>query len=301
MSTPRRLLVTGATGKQGGALISALVSNQSQPFEIYAVTRNKNSKSAQALANQPNVQVIQGDFDNPDEIFQQIDQPWGLFAMTTPMNAKTEERQGKAMTAAALKARVQHIVFTATDRGGDSKSDETPTCVSHFKSKFNIEQDIMERTRKQGATWTFLRPVAFMENMSNDFIGRGFVAMWRLNGLERPLQFISSRDIGKVAADAFMQAESPEYRNQSLSLVGDSVSPAEAAKVFQSETGLELPRSYDFVGRLIRWGLREQLGVMFDWFETDGFGADLEANRERFPFMMDFRTWVREESAWKKT
>ncbi|GAB7360272.1 hypothetical protein MBLNU230_g8030t2 [Neophaeotheca triangularis] len=126
--------------------------------------------------------------------------------------------------------------------------------------------------------------------MSDDFVGKGFVNMWRLSGLDRPLQLISSKNIGKVAADAFLRTNRPEHRNQGVSLVGDSLSSYEAAKVFPEELGMELRRSYDFVGRVLRWVLHEPLGIMFDWFTTEGFGADLEAieaNREMFPFMMD--------------
>lgn len=184
-STPsRRLIVTGATGKQGGALIEALLAHSSQPFEIYAVTRNKNSAGAQRLASKPKVHVIQGNFSNPSSIFKQVESPWGLFSVTTPMGrggAKTEEAQGKAMTTAALNAHVKHIVYTSVDRGANSDTD--PTNIPHFASKKNVEDDIKERTYpNEETTWTFLRPVAFMDNLSNDFLGKMFVVVWRQNG-----------------------------------------------------------------------------------------------------------------------
>lgn len=80
MAGPRNLVVTGATGKQGGALISALLAESSHPFTIYAVTRNTTSNGAQKLAKNANVKVIQGDFDSATAIFKQIERPWGLFA-----------------------------------------------------------------------------------------------------------------------------------------------------------------------------------------------------------------------------
>lgn len=79
MAFPRRLVVTGATGKQGGALISALLERSTQPFEIYAITRNAASKSARALASKPNVHVVEGDFDNAGAIFEQVEKPWGRY------------------------------------------------------------------------------------------------------------------------------------------------------------------------------------------------------------------------------
>jgi uncharacterized protein YbjT (DUF2867 family) len=294
----RRILVSGATGKQGGALIAALTSSPSPTFHIYALTRNPKSRSAQALASTPNVTVVAGDFSAPAAIFAQIPKPWGFFSVTNPLNASREEAQGKAMTAAALSAGVQHIVFTATDRGPNSDTD--PTVVPHFASKFRIEQDIVAATAAAGATYTFLRPVAFYENLSNDFLGKGFVSMWRLNGAASRIKFVSTKDIGKVAADAFLHADEQQYRNKALALAGDDISLADFERVFKEETGKVLPETFGVVGRGLRWALREQLGIMFDWFVTVGFGVDVRRNREVYPFLKDFRAWLRTESAWRK-
>lgn len=49
----KSLIVTGTTGKQGGALISALLVTPSQPFDIYALTRDPQSAGAKALLRNP--------------------------------------------------------------------------------------------------------------------------------------------------------------------------------------------------------------------------------------------------------
>jgi uncharacterized protein YbjT (DUF2867 family) len=294
----RRILVSGATGKQGGALIAALTSSPSPTFHIYALTRNPKSRSAQALAATPNVTVVAGDFSAPAAIFAQIPKPWGFFSVTNPLNSAREETQGKAMTAAALDAGVQHIVFTATDRGANSDTD--PTVVPHFASKFRVEQDIIAKTAATGGSYTFLRPVAFYENLSDDFLGKGFVSVWRLNGSASRIKFVSTKDIGKIAADAFLNADSAQYKNKALALAGDDISLADFERAFKEETGKVLPETFGVVGRGLRWALREQLGIMFDWFESDGFGVDVKATRKAYPFMKDFRQWLRTESAWRK-
>lgn len=294
----RRIVVSGATGKQGGSLIEALLATPAQPFEIYAITRNKTSKAAIALSKKPKVTVVEGDFKSPEAIFSQVSRPWGFFSVTMPMNATREEAEGKAMTTAALEAGVQHIVFTATDRGLNSDTDGTR--VPHFASKYAIEQDIKSKSSQKGTSWTFLRPVGFYENLSNDFLGKGFIAMWRLNGSENKMQFVSTKDIGKVAADAFLRADAPQYKNKAIALAGDEMSLSEAAAVFREETGLQLPETYGFVGKGLRWALHEQLGIMFDWFRDVGFGVDVRETRREYPFLKDFRAWLRTESAWRK-
>lgn len=302
MANARSLLVTGATGKQGGAVIASLLSKPSQPFHIYALTRDSKSRKSQALAKQPNVSVLQGDLKDSVSIFKQIDNPWGVFSVQVPLpNAAAEEAHGKALTQAAVDAGVKHIVYTSADRGGVERSERDPTPVPHFISKFNIERDIQDKAEssKQGMTWTILRPVAFFDNMTPDFLGKAFAAMWFLNGADHKMQLISSEDVGKVAADAFLNADSDEYRNKALSLAGDELSPSQAARIFKAEIGTEMPVTYLFVGRLIKMLLRDQLGIMFDWFKTDGFGADVKALRSRYE-MQDFGTWLRTSSGFRK-
>ncbi|KAF2437201.1 NAD(P)-binding protein [Karstenula rhodostoma CBS 690.94] len=294
----RRILVSGATGKQGGALIAALTAHPTPPFHIYALTRNPKSRSAQALASNPNITLIQGDFSNPPAIFAQIPHPWGFFSVTNPLNAAREEAQGKAMTAAAIAAGVSHIVFSATDRGRDADTDAT--VVPHFASKFRVERDIVARAAESGGTYTILRPVAFFENLSDDFLGKGFVSMWRVNGVGSRIKFVSTRDIGRVAAEAFVGAGTEKYRNRAVALAGEDISLGEFESVFREETGRRLPETFGVVGRGLRWALREQLGIMFDWFESEGFGVDVGEVRGTYPFLKDFREWLRTESAWRK-
>ncbi|KAK3676627.1 hypothetical protein LTR78_003401 [Recurvomyces mirabilis] len=302
MATTKRLLVTGATGKQGGALISALLSKPFQSFEIYAVTRNANSTSSQQLQRQ-GVKIIQGNLDDTQAIFSQIQKPvWGVFAVPLlDKGIKKEEEQGYALVQAAVEAQTSHIVYTTTDRGGDVASEGNPTPVPHFASKYRVEEDIRAKAAASNGhlSYTLLRPVAFLESMPNGFLGRAFVAIWRLNGSDRKLQVITVKDIGKVAAEAFLNAEKDEYRNKAISLAGDSLSPHEAGKIFQDVVGQKLPETYSWLGWLIRTMVAD-LRHMFAWFKSDGFGVDVPALRRRYPFMTDFRTWLKEESDWGK-
>ncbi|KAI0479116.1 hypothetical protein GGR56DRAFT_633535 [Xylariaceae sp. FL0804] len=49
------------------------------------------------------------------------------------------------------------------------------------------------------------------------------------------------------------------------------------------------------VGYGLRWAITE-VGNMFRWFETDGYGVDIGALRERDPEMQDLETWLRQSS-----
>jgi uncharacterized protein YbjT (DUF2867 family) len=82
----RALLITGATGKQGGSVVNALLKANA-PFEILALTRNAQSASAQRLLQKsPKIKLVTGDFSNINNIFQQAKAAtnapiWGVFSV----------------------------------------------------------------------------------------------------------------------------------------------------------------------------------------------------------------------------
>lgn len=60
---PRAILITGATGKQGRAVIDALLAATSD-FQLLAVTRDANSPSAQKVAPKSKlISLVQGNLD----------------------------------------------------------------------------------------------------------------------------------------------------------------------------------------------------------------------------------------------
>lgn len=302
MQPLRRLLIAGATGKQGGAVISELLRNQADPpFHLVALTRNANSTKALQLARNPNVSILQGDLDDCEAIFKSCSEPiYGVFSVQVPLRPKVEEAQGKALADSAMAHGVKHFIYTSADRGGPQQSDNDGTKIAHFRSKFNIENHLKAvAAQKPDMAWTIIRPVAFMENLTNDFFGRAFQTMWELNGLESKLQLVSTVDVGILAAEAFRNPA--DYKGKAVSLATDELTAAEARQTFKRLVGREVPTTYPILARFIKNVLlREQLGVMFDWFEDKGFGADPAAIRSMYPEMRNFEAWLKFSSAWKQ-
>jgi uncharacterized protein YbjT (DUF2867 family) len=295
--TARKLLIIGATGKQGGAAIDALLAS-STPFQILALTRNASSESAKALAAKPNVTVVEGDATTPAPIFSAHGPIYGVFLVTTfaPGKESVEEAQAGPVIEEAVKNGVEHFVFTSVDRGGAEKSDENPTEIPHFASKHRIEKVLKEKAAGSNMQWTILRPVAFMDNMTPDFMGKAFVAMWAGVG-DKPLQLISCHDIGVFAARAFADPEA--YKGKAISLAGDELTLEQAKKVFKETLGYDMPETFWFVGSGIKFMVKE-MGTMFAWFKDEGYGADIPALRKEEPRLQDFGTWLKESSQFKK-
>lgn len=314
--TSRALLVTGATGKQGSAVINALL-NANAPFEILALTRNPQSASAQRLLQQsPEIKLVTGDFSAIDDVFRTAKEAstaplWGVFSVQVcnfvPLRianvhanpdvqavGKNEEAEGRRLVDAAIEHRIKHFVYTSADRGTRSNSD--PTNVPHFITKYNIEQHLFTKSSVSNMTWTILRPVAFFENLTPDFFGKVFGSSMQVLG--KKLQMIATSDVGWFATQAFLKADQEEYRNKSMGLAGDELDFLEMKDIFEKKTGEPLPATYPFVAKFIQF-LSHDFGSMFKWFGNEGFGVDIASIRRNNPIMKDFGTWLETESAWK--
>lgn len=175
----KAFLVTGATGKQGGAVVNALLSaTDISDITIFALTRSTESGSAKSLLSKApeHIKLIEGNLDDCEAIFKKISLPISaVFCVTVPAlglraKADTEEIQGKAFVDAAISHGVEHFVYTSVDRHG-SDSDTQDTDVPHFITKAHVEKYLKEQSQM---SWTILRPTAFMDNIIPGFAGKIF-------------------------------------------------------------------------------------------------------------------------------
>lgn len=293
MTSPRKtVLVTGATGKQGGALIdNILASSQADSFNIVAVTRDVTSRKAQKLATYPNVTVIEGDISNADDIFNKAGPVWGVYSVQ--INSDVEEQQGKAMVDAAVLHGAHHFVYSSGDRGGPEISPHNPTFVKNFAAKYAIEKHLEQRVerRSQQMTYTILRPVTFFENLSTDIHGKGFARMWEQLG-DKKLQMISTKDIGWFAAQSFLHPD--KYRNAALTLVGDELTQPEADLIYREITKQPMQMAACPIASAVKFVLKGSVGDMFKWFAKEGYGGNVQECRNENPKMQDFRAWMEE-------
>ncbi|KAF9877499.1 NmrA-like family protein [Colletotrichum karsti] len=301
----RAVLICGATGKQGGAVIDQLIQQQAD-FEILAVTRDPISASAQRLLQKSkNIKLVQGNMSEASALLKAAKEVagkpvWGVFSvqavMGTNQGGLDEAGQGKALVDAALEAGVEFFVYSSVDRHGDSSLDN-PTDVPHFISKHQIEQRLIAKSKGSNMKWSILRPVAFMDNFTDDFMGRVFVTAWKMAVKEKPLQLIATRDIGFFGAQAFMKPE--EYRGKGLSLAGDEVTFDEMSRVFKKVTGAPPAGTWRFFPWLFM-ALMKDFGRMFRWFYDVGYAADVPTLKKEYPAMKDLETWLKTESDFRK-
>ncbi|PGH18436.1 hypothetical protein AJ79_00505 [Helicocarpus griseus UAMH5409] len=298
----KAVLITGATGKQGGAVVKNLVARDA-PFEILAVTRNSNSASAQRLSKlSSNIKLVEGNMDNPAGIFENArsitSSPiWGVFSVQVGIgNGALEEFQGKALIDESIKQKVEFFVYSSVDRGADASFDN-PTNIPHFITKHNIEHHLVEKTKNSEMIWSILRPVAFMDNMAPGFLGKVFATSWDVALKGKPLQLVATSDIGYFGADAFLNPDT--YKGKCVSLAGDELTYDQMARIFQQKTGKPVPTTFQFAASVLLASMKE-MGYMFKWFHDEGYKVDIPELRKAHPGLKDFATWLEKESQFMK-
>src|SRR5258705_8034702 len=161
MSGKLTVLVTGATGQQGGHLVRELIA---RGHSVRALTRKPESAGAAALAAR-GVTIVPGDFEDQGSLESAARGVDTLFAMATPLESgvNAETRAGINIVRAASAVGVSHLVYSSV-AGADRASG-----VPHFDSKFEVEKEI----RRSAVPFTIVAPVFFMENFLADWMAAG--------------------------------------------------------------------------------------------------------------------------------
>jgi len=284
----RTVLVSGATGRQGGAVVRQMLQ---KGWKLRALTRRPNDAAAQMLAVQ-GVEVVKGDLEDPLSLETAARGVYGVYSVQDfwSVGARREVQQGKNLADAARKTGVQHFVYSSV--GGVERN----SGIDHWESKWEIEKHI----RKLGLPATMLRPAAFMDNYYIAEVEIGILQ----GSLRDPIradkthQTIATDDIGAFVALAFERPQ--DFIGMELELAGSELTNPEAAEVFTRVLGqpvkfrkLPLP--------VVRLLLGKEFYQMFRWFNRAGFKANIAELRRRYPevHLHTLEEWLRAEG-WHK-
>lgn len=273
--TNRTVLVTGGTGKQGGATIRHLLA--SRQVQVRVLTRSPHSDKAKRLAAQ-GVELARGDFDAPQALAAALSGVSAAFSVQG--DGALEIQRGKVFADAVKAAGTPHLVYSSVDGA------ERGSGVPHYESKWCIEQYI----RELALPVTILRPVAFMENVlmakfpRTVFLGILGAAL----GRSKPLQLVSTSDVGWFAARAL--EEPARYAGRTIAVAGDELKVDEILDAYFKVTG-HAPRRFP-VPRFALRLLPNDLSSMLYWFAEHGFQADIATLKREHPGLISFASWL---------
>jgi len=278
------VLVSGATGQQGGALARILLG---RGHRVRAFVRRPDSFEAKEL-ERLGAELAEGDFEEPSSIEAAARGMDALYIVATPFEAgmEAETRHGIAAADAAKATGVEHVVYSSV---ADADKD---TGIPHFDSKREVEKHI----EGLGIPYTIVAPVYFMDNL---------LAPWTLPQLKegrfpmalppsRPLQQIALSDIASFTA--LVLENRKEFLDRRVDIASDELAGEEVAEILRRVTGQEI-HYVELPLEQVRQAMGEDGARMFEWFDEVGYSADIEALRREHPEVRwhTFEEWAKEQ------
>lgn len=284
----RTVLVAGATGRQGGAVVLHMLP---RGWKLRALTRNPKGFAARQLAAK-GVELVQGDLDDAASLERAANGAYGIYSVQDfwTIGARREVQQGKNLSDVAKKVGVEHLVYSSV--GGAERN----TGITHWETKWEVEKHI----RSLKLPVTVLRPVSFMETYHILEVEVGLLKGKLADPIrgDKPYQTIATDDIGAFAALAFERPK--DFIGAELEIAGSELTNIEAAKVFSRV--LNRPVKFQKLPLpIVRLVLGKEFYQMFHWFNTKGYRANIPELRRRYPevHLHTLEEWLREDG-WDK-
>ncbi|MFD7862958.1 NmrA family NAD(P)-binding protein [Streptomyces sp. NPDC059783] len=232
------VLVTGATGRQGGATARALLA---AGVPVRALVRDPATDRAEAI-EAFGAELVTGDLHDRESVIRAAEGARAVFSVQMPgftaggFDFEGEVAQGVNLIEGAKAAGVPQFVHTSVTGAGQHT--ETPGWAegrwASMEPTLGAKSAIQDRVRAAGFPhWTLLKPGFFMENFLPSMaflfprgVEGGLVSV--LNPGTR-LSLVSVDDIGRAAAAAITAPE--RFDGVELELASDYLSMTEIAEV----------------------------------------------------------------------
>lgn len=247
------------------------------------LTRDPESEKAAAL-QRAGVQLVQGDMGNRSSLAEALRGATGLYSVQNGMISGYEMElvQGRNVADAALEAGVHHVVYGSAGPGRPG------TGVKQWDGKLQIE----EHMRRIGLRLTILRPMAFMELMTD----KAFyppVSTWhvmpKLLGAATLVPWTAVDDLGAVAAAVFADRE--RFVGTDLLLAADLRSIDECREIHRKVLGRR-PRRFPMPVRMFERVASPDLTTMWRWWAASMPPAETRTLRAIHPRALTVPEWL---------
>ncbi|MEV7405900.1 NmrA/HSCARG family protein [Streptomyces sp. NPDC091267] len=271
------VLVTGATGNQGGATARHLLA---AGWRVRALVRDDRAPAATALAA-AGAELVRGDLDDRASIDAAIRGTYGAYSVQS--DNPNEIIQAKNIADAAQAAGVQHLVYSSV--GGMEQ-----------QNRFYVEQGwgpidkwhIEQYLRTLAIPATILRPAAFMEDFTSParFFQNGALNVpWNDDVV---MKLIAIDDVGALAALAFAHPDT--YAGRTMEIAGDRLTAPQIADALGRVAGRPITHTQVPLDAL--WEHAPEVAKVMAWANETFYDIDLTPVQSTFPDLMNFSTWL---------
>jgi uncharacterized protein YbjT (DUF2867 family) len=286
-SARRTIVVTGATGLQGGAVARHLLEDG---WYVRGLTRNATSKQAQDIAAL-GAEVVQGDMADAASLRPVFEGAYGIYSVQNPFisGPEAEVRQGRNVAEVAKDIGVEHLVY------GSAGTGEMGTGIPSWETKLQIE----DHMKALELPLTIVRPMAFMELMTHKKFfpaASAWHLMPKLMGSSRNVGWLCTDDLGAIAAKAF--ADPHSFVGKDLALASDVQSLDECRSIYREVMGRNPRRLPMPVWLFERFGfVGKDLTTMWRWLRTGEVDLDTSPTRAIHPEALTVGGWLSKQKA----
>jgi len=278
----KTIVVVGATGRQGREVALHLVRDG---WRVKGITRTPESKKALAV-RALGVELVQADLDDIITLESAFRGAYGVYTMQPSIVGKPEQeiQQGKNVALAAQTTKIGHVVY------GSAGPEKTKTGIEQWDSKIEVTQAM----RSLGLPLTTLRPLAFMELMTDpSYYPNVIWYIWpNITGGDIKIPWISIQDVGAIAAKAF--ANPADFTDKDFILSADSQSLDECRAIYKEVRG-KYPSRFPMPLFLFEKFLGKDIPRMWSWLRTHAVNLDTSQTSQIHPEAMTVRTWLRSQ------
>lgn len=293
------VLVTGATGTQGGATARKLLA---AGYRVRVLTRNPDAAAALALAQQ-GAELAKGNMDDAPSLLAAMRDAHGVFSVQRPDSdgSDSERRHGFALVTAARDSGVRHFVHTSVCEAGRHTAFPCWGSGYWWEKYWTDKWEIEEAVRNAGfAHWTVLKPAFMMENFAQPKAKAMFPHLRRgqiITALrpETRIQLIAGDDVGAFARAAL--DDPGHFDGKDIDLAAEALSMDEVAATLNRvlhksvEVRSVSPEEARAAGLFPGW-VRSQ-----EWTNVAGYRADIEALKTYRVALTTFESWVERHAA----
>jgi uncharacterized protein YbjT (DUF2867 family) len=294
------VLVTAATGRQGGATARALLARGD--MSVRALVRNADATNARALA-QLGAELVVGDLDDPSSLRAACRGAQAVFSMQSPIVSATgvdfskEVQQGKNLVEAALDEGVQTVVHTATSGVGHHREVDG-WAEGRWKSHALYWENKLATCELVGSAgfkhWTIILPATFMDHAMLD--PAGFAHGTHLITVidpARPIALIAPEDVGKAAAAAIVDPR--RFDRVTLQLAAELLTLPEITAILARLDGKPYTVQSGTVEEAVAAGLHPGVAHGLTFMNVAPILARPEIARSYGLTPIGFETWARQQ------
>lgn len=261
------VLVTGATGQQGGATARALLA---AGIPVRALVRDPSSKPARTI-EELGAELVRADLSDRASLDPAVEGVRAVFSVQMPPMTEAgvdfagEFAQATNLVDAAKAGGVRQFVQSSTS--GVGAHTRAPGWAegrwAAMADYFGTKQAILEAVRGAGfAHWTVIKPAFFMENLPLLAPRGPRGGLLTVLKPDTELALVAVRDIGTAAAQALLAPD--RFHQVELELAGDLRTMEEIARALSAAWGVTVTAPSMSLAEALDAGM-PQWGAGHEW------------------------------------